>query len=180
MRKTAVAFLLTIIFCWGASGQAPEETGSDISKKQADILMERVEELGDKIPLDYAKKKKEELLKKYPDLENNYIAFIKTKYPDLESEIAAVFGKYPDELKKYGQFDEEGEPVVNFRSMELMCLNSTGCSRSIRKLFQKKYPEFGQTTARYVLDKKPELLVELAIVTLEVLTAGEVGSTTDK
>jgi len=151
----------------------------DQNEKKAEKLIEKVSDLGDKVDVDYIEKKKLELLKKYPTFEKDYLTFVRGKYPTLESEMVEVFRKFSEPFDKNAKIDADGKPVVSFEFIEQMCMTSGECSDELGDLFKKKYPDFAKESARYVLDKKPEILVELVVITLEVMVAeGKIPSST--
>ena len=170
MLAFAVVFVSA---CCAASLYAQDSKPTPLSKKDKRIrdLLQTVTEVGENAQLDYALAKKKALLKKYPTLEREYLSFVRTEYPTLEGEIIAVFKKYPEALSKFAKYDDNNKLVLGFDLLEKVCLEDQDCADEIGDLLSETHPTFVKKTAQYVLDNKPELLVDLAIVTFEVLLA---------
>lgn len=174
--------LLLVTLCLVSMAQAAEKASSKVSSasdEKADKLIKKVSALEDKIDLDYAEKKKQELLTKYPTLEKDYLAFVRGKYPALESEILGIFAKYPKPLQQHAVKDANGNVQITFELIEKMCMADGKCSDEVGDVLSKKYPNFAKDSATYILDNKPELVAELIIATIEILAAeGRIKSST--
>jgi len=181
IKRALWAFPLLLIFWLISTARAVEPAAhvSSATDEKAQKLVKKVSALEDKIDLDYAEKKKQEILTKYPTLETDYLNFVRSKYPTLETEIIEIFKKYPKPLKQYGTRNDTGKTKVTFELIEKMCMADGKCSDELGDLLSKKYPNFAKDSAAYVLDNKPELVAELIIATIEILAAdGKITSST--